>query len=121
MHLTLAPISLTNCLRPMDCGRHYYTRAVANKDLLVPRPKIGMYKFSYRGSSLWKSLSLHITESPSPFIFKSSLKAYIYFNQGTPQLFGQLFYFYQCFVFAMIESEFALWICFMNNKNITRL
>ena len=35
---------LINHLCPMDHDRHYYTRAVANTDLSVPRPNFEMCK-----------------------------------------------------------------------------
>ena len=69
-HQTLAPISLTNCLRPMDCGRHYYTRSVANKNLLVPRLNLEMYNVSLVTMvPRFGNLSPFILRSPLPLYF----------------------------------------------------
>ena len=41
-HQNLAAIFLINHLCPMDHDGHYYTRAVANTDLSVPRPNFNV-------------------------------------------------------------------------------
>ena len=54
-------------------------RSVANKNFLIPRPKLNLFKnsLSYSGAIIWNSIPLEIKESNSLNIFVNKCKAWL--------------------------------------------
>ena len=79
----IAPSSLVERFNVMDDSRPYHTRAVSNKDLIIPHSHLSICKtsVSYSGATFWNSLPIQVLGSSSLSIFKHMLKHYIISNR----------------------------------------
>ena len=79
----IAPSPLVERFNVMDDSRPYHTRAVSNKDLIIPHYHLSICKtsISYSGATFWNSLPIEVRGSSSLSIFKHMSKHYIMSNR----------------------------------------